>query len=166
MTAALVATPSRNGTGTGGLLVAGIVLATLTEAIASTVLSLGRGDIIGDTYATPDEFAWLDIGYTAPKLVGFLTAHALMSRLDPRRLIIGSTLIMGLACAIATVTARLDLLVALRILQGFSGGTLLVGGQAIIFLAYPRHRQPILQALFAMGGASHDRPGPSGLVAR
>ena len=43
---------------------AGIVLATLTEAIASTVLSLGRGDIIGDTHATPDEFAWLDVGYT------------------------------------------------------------------------------------------------------
>jgi DHA2 family multidrug resistance protein len=45
----------------------------------------------------------------------------------------------------------LDLLVALRIMQGFSGGTLLVAGQAIIFLAYPRSRQPILQALFAMG---------------
>ncbi|MDW9986791.1 MFS transporter, partial [Sinorhizobium meliloti] len=49
------ATPSRDISMAGGLLVAGIVLATLTEAIASTVLSLGRGDIIGDTYATPDE---------------------------------------------------------------------------------------------------------------
>ena len=58
---------------------------------------------------------------------------------------------MGAACGIAAVTARLDLLVALRIMQGFSGGTLLVAGQAIIFLAYPRSRQPILQALFAMG---------------
>ena len=52
----------------------GIVLATLTEAIAGTVLSLGRGYIIGDTYATPDEAAWLDIGYTASKLIGFMTA--------------------------------------------------------------------------------------------
>jgi MFS transporter, DHA2 family, multidrug resistance protein len=127
------------------------VLATLTEAVASTVLSLGRGDIIGDTYATPDEFAWLDIGYTALKLIGFVVAPWLMSRINPRSLIIGSTLVMGTACAIAAITARLDLLVALRIIQGFSGGTLLVGGQAIIFLAYPRHHQPILQALFAMG---------------
>ena len=127
------------------------MLATLTEAIASTVLSLGRGDIIGDTYATPDEFAWLDIGYTASKLIGFMAAPWLMSRIDPRRLIIGATLVMGAACGIAAITARLDLLVALRIIQGFSGGTLLVGGQAIIFLAYPRSRQPILQALFAMG---------------
>jgi MFS transporter, DHA2 family, multidrug resistance protein len=36
-------------------------------------------------------------------------------------------------------------------IQGFSGGTLLVTGQAIIFLAYPKSCQPILQALFAMG---------------
>jgi DHA2 family multidrug resistance protein len=35
------------------------MLASLTEAIAAgTLLSLGRGDIIGDTHATPDEFAW------------------------------------------------------------------------------------------------------------
>lgn len=151
MTAAVGVTLHRNGSATGACLVAGIVLATLTEAIASTVLSLGRGDIIGDTYATPDEFAWLDIGYIAPKFIGFMAAPWLMSRVDPRSLIIGSTLVMGAACAIAVITARLDLLVALRIIQGFAGGTLLVGGQAFIFLAYPRGRQPILQALFATG---------------
>lgn len=145
------ATPSRDISMAGGLLVAGIVLATLTEAIASTVLSLGRGDIIGDTYATPDEFAWLDVGYTTFKLIGFMAASWLMSRFDPRNLVVGSTLAMGMACGIAAMTARLDLLVALRMIQGFSGGTLLVGGQAIIFLTFPHSRQPLLQAFFAMG---------------
>jgi len=152
MITAVATTPSRGRpTTTGALLVAGIVLATLTEAIASTVLSLGRGDIIGDTYATPDEFAWLDVGYTALKLIGFMAAPWLMNRIHPRGLIIGSTLVMGMACGIAAIVVRLDLLVALRIVQGFSGGTLLVAGQTIIFLAYPRSHQPVLQALFAMG---------------
>lgn len=151
MTMAVTAIPERERSATGALLVTGIVLAALTEAIASTVLSLGRGDIIGDTYATPDEFAWLDVGYTSFKLIGFMTAPWLLSRIHPLRLIIASTLAMGLACAIAAMATRLDLLVVLRVIQGFSGGTLLVGGQAIIFLAYPRTRQPILQALFAMG---------------
>ena len=147
---ALVIPADRDQSG-GAVLVVGIVLAVLTEAIASTVLSLGRNDIIGDTYATPDEFAWLDIGYTAPKLIAFLVAPWLMSRLNPRCLTIGATLAMGTACGIAAITARLELLIALRLIQGFSGGLLLVGGQAIIFLAFPRSRQPILQALFAMG---------------
>ena len=151
MTTAAITTPSIGRSTSGVLLFAGIVLATLTEAIASTVLALGRGDIIGDTYATPDEFAWLDIGYITLKLIGFMTAPWLMKRYCARNVIIGSTLVMGLACGIAAITARLDLLVALRIIQGFAGGTLLVGGQAIIFRAFARSHQPILQALFAMG---------------
>ena len=151
MSTAIAATPDRDRAPTGPLLVTAIVLATLTEAIASTVLSLGRNDMIGDIHATPDEFAWLDIGYTASKLIGLMAAPWLINRIDPRRLIVGATLVMGAACGIAAITARLDLLVALRVIQGFSGGTLLVAGQAIIFLAYPRSCQPILQALFAMG---------------
>lgn len=132
------------------LLVAGVCLAALTEAVAGTVLSLGRGDIIGDTYATPDEFAWLDVAYTALKLSGFLAAPWAMDRFGPRTLLIGSTLIMGAACALAALTARLDLLIGLRVAQGFCGGTLLVAGQAIIFLGFPRTSQPVLQSLFAM----------------
>ena len=151
MTTAIAATPDRDKPATGYLLVAGVVLATLTEAIAGTFLALGRGYISGDAHAAPDEAAWLDIGYTSLKLIGFMVAPWLMTRINPHRLIIGATLVMGAACGIAAITTRLDLLIALRVIQGFSGGALLVGGQAIIFLAYPQSRQPILQALFAMG---------------
>ena len=151
MTPAVAITAGRDRRAAGVLLVTGIVLATLTEAIAGTVLSLGRGYINGDAHATPDESAWLDIGYTTLKLIAFMAAPWLMSRVNPRSLMVGSTLVMGTACGIAAVTARLDLLIALRVIQGFAGGALLVGGQAIIFLAYPQSRQPILQALFAMG---------------
>lgn len=147
----LVVTPSRDTASVGGFLVTGIILAALTEAIASTVLALGRGDIAGDTYATPDEFAWLDVGYTALKLVGFMAAPWAMTRMAPRNIMLVSTLAMGMACGLAAIAARLDLLVALRVVQGFAGGILLVAGQATIFLVYPRARQPILQALFATG---------------
>ena len=151
MITAIAATPDRNKPATGYLLVAGVVLATLTEAIAGTVLALGRGHIGGDAHASPDEAAWLDVGYTSLKLIGFMVAPWLMTRITARRLIIGATLVMGTACGIAAITTRLDLLIALRVIQGFSGGALLIGGQAIIFLAYPLSRQPVLQALFAMG---------------
>jgi DHA2 family multidrug resistance protein len=151
MTTAVVATLDRDRSAAGAFLVAGIVLATLTEAIASTVLSLGRGYIIGDTHVTPDEFAWLDIGYIALKLIGFMVAPWLIHRIDPRRLMIAATLVMGAACGITVVTARLDLLIVLRIMQGLSGGILLVAGQTIIFHAYSRSHQPLLQALFATG---------------
>jgi len=134
----------------GVLLIAGICLAALTEAIAGTILSLGRADIIGDTHATADEFAWLEVSYTTLKLSGFLAASWAMDRFGPRTLMIVSTLTMGASCALAVVTTRLDLLVALRALQGFSGGILLVTGQTILFLSFTRNRQPLVQAAFAM----------------
>lgn len=151
MTMAATAMPGRSSAAAGALLLTGIVLAALTEALAGTVLSLGRGDIIGDTSATPDEFAWLDIGYITLKLIGFMTAPWLMSRLDPRSVLVAATLAMGLASGIAAMTARLDLLIGLRLVQGLSGGALLVAGQTLIFLRFPPAQQPLLQALFAMG---------------
>jgi DHA2 family multidrug resistance protein len=132
-------------------LFAGILLAALTEAVAGTVLSLGRGYIIGDIYATPDEFAWLDIGYTSAKLAAFLALPWLVDRVGARALLVGATLVMGAACGLAAATPRLDLLIGLRIIQGGCGGALLIAGQMIVFLAYPRPRQPLLQALFAIG---------------
>ncbi|MGB3389628.1 MAG: DHA2 family efflux MFS transporter permease subunit [Pseudaminobacter sp.] len=151
MTTAVATAPGREGSAARILLVAGITIAALTEAVASTALSLGRGDLIGDTHATPDEFAWLDIGYTALKMIGFMTVPWLVDRINPRTLVVGATLVMGMACAAAGITAQLDVLIVLRIVQGFCGGVLLVAGQAVLFLAYPARWQPMLQALFAMG---------------
>jgi len=146
-----VASPSREPAA-GPLLLVGIILAAMTEAVAGTVLALGRADILGDVHATPDEFAWLDIGYASLKLIGFLFAAPLMTWVTPYRLVIAMTLVMGAACLIAAIAVvQLDLLIALRMVQGFAGGTLLVAGQAIVFFVYPRVHQPMLQALFAMG---------------
>jgi len=135
----------------GWALVAGIVLASLTEAIAGTAFALGRSDAIGDIHATPDEFAWLDISYIGLKLIGFALTPWLLTRVQPRSVLLGATLAMGAACALAAFVARLDALIVLRALQGLSGAALLVSGQTILFLTWPARRQPLLQALFAIG---------------
>jgi DHA2 family multidrug resistance protein len=144
-------TSARADGSAGRLLVIGLVLAALAEAIAGTALSLGRADIIGDIHATPDEFAWLDVGYTAMKFTGFMVAPWLLGRGGARTTMLGATLVIGVACATAALTTSLGVLIALRSLQGLSGGVLLVAGQTLLFQLYPRARQPIIQALFAMG---------------
>jgi DHA2 family multidrug resistance protein len=143
--------PSRGRAAAGVVLLVAIGLASLTEAIAGTVLALGRADISGDIHATPDEFAWLDVGYTAMKMLGYLLAPWLISRVECVRLVAAATLAMGLASAIAGCTADQDALVALRVIQGLAGGILLVTGQTALFLAYPARVQPLVQALFAVG---------------
>jgi MFS transporter, DHA2 family, multidrug resistance protein len=151
MTAAALTSAAGERSSFGWLLIAGITLAAVTEAVASTALSLGRSDIIGDTHATPDEFAWLDVGYVALKLIGFACAPWLLTRASPRICLIAATLAMGAACGAAALSTRLDVLIVLRMAQGIAGAILLVSGQAILFRDYPRASQPVLQAIFAMG---------------
>lgn len=132
-------------------LITGIILAALTEAVAATVLSMARMDMIGDTYATPDEFALLDVGYTAAKLTAFVLAPWLMGRLSPQTCLRTATGLMTLVCGATTLTVDLDTLVVLRLLQGLAGGVLLVSGQTLLFQTFSRTQQPVVQCLFAIG---------------
>lgn len=133
------------------VLLAGLVLAAFAEALAGTLLALGRADIVGDTAATLDEFAWLDVAYTAAKITGFAMAPWLLSRLRPTHAAAVATLSLGAASVLAAVTTRLELLIVLRAIQGLAGGALLVCAQTLLFLEFPRLGQPVLQAVFAVG---------------
>jgi len=132
-------------------LIVGISVAALAEAIASTAISTGRLDMIGDTHATPDEFAWLDIGFTASKLIAFLLTPWLMGRLSETTTLRVATGLLALACGVAVLTDDLHLLIAIRMAQGFAGGLLLVSGQAALFRSFPAGTQPLIQAVFAIG---------------
>ena len=91
-------------TARGWLLIAGVTLAALSEAISGTVLATGRLDVIGDIHATPDELAWLDVGYTATKLVAFLIAPWLLGYLSGTVAIRSATGLLTLACGLAAAT--------------------------------------------------------------
>src|SRR5690606_35544948 len=124
MTIALARQAQDRGRAPGWLLIGGIVLASLTEAIGGTALSLSAGDIMGDIHATPDEFAWLDIGYTAAKLTGFALTPWLLARVRPCRALLAATLATGAAGGLAAFTATFALFILLRAIQGSAGAVL------------------------------------------
>jgi DHA2 family multidrug resistance protein len=140
-----------SATDPGWLLIAGIVGASLTEALAGTALTLPAAEIAGDVHATPDELAWLGMAYTAAKLIGFAFTPWLLARVEPRRALVLATLAMGVASCGAAFSVSLGPLIVLRTHQGVAGAVLLVAGQAILFMAYSAARQPVIQALFAIG---------------
>src|SRR3546814_19290719 len=89
----------------------------------------------------------LDVGFTAFKLIGFAFAPWLLTRVDPRQVLLAATLVMGAASALAAAVTGLDLLVVLRAVQGLSGATLLVAGQEILFWNWAAARQAFLPEL-------------------
>jgi DHA2 family multidrug resistance protein len=133
------------------ILTAGVTLAAIGEACASTALSLGRVDLIGDLHASPDQFAWLDMSYIIAKLFAFFLAPWLASRFPIQRCVQVSVVGITFLCSVAMLTTNLQAQIALRTLEGLCGGVLLVGGQAMLFRAYPRKTQAVPQGFFAFG---------------
>lgn len=132
------------------LLLAGTTIAALTEAIAGTVLTFARFDIMGDAGASPDDFAAMDYGYTAAKLVAFVMTVWLARKLTLKTTLMVATLAMSVAAGLAAFTADLTALFVLRLLQGFAGGAILVSGQALLLRSFPKSSQAFVQSTFAL----------------
>lgn len=133
------------------LLIAGVFLAVLAEALTGTALSFGRIDMLGDLYTTTDEFAWLDIGYTAVKLCGFMMVPALFARFKPIRVMQAASFVMTVFSLAMLATADLPPLILIRLIQGVSGGILIVSGQTLLFNVFDGKGQAGAQLVFALG---------------
>ena len=132
------------------LLLAGVFLSSLAEALTGTALALGRLDMMGDLHSTPDEFAWLDIAYTAAKLCGFMLVPALYARFRAIPVLLFFCSVLGAGSVFMTCPFSLFPLVALRVAQGLAGGVILVGGQALLFRSFNGKWQALAQLVFAV----------------
>ncbi|RWM18556.1 MFS transporter [Mesorhizobium sp.] len=133
------------------MIATGVVLAAFMDAVASTALSIGRIDMLGDTYATPDELAMVDIVFIAAKLTAFLIAPLFVMTAKPTACLRAGTVALLLASAAMTFSVDLTWIWICRIVQGLAGGTILVAGQTLLFFRFPHRYQPIVQAVFAVG---------------
>lgn len=133
------------------LVLTGVVLTAVMDSIASTALSIGRLDMLGDIHATTDEFATFDIAFLAAKLTGFLVAPLFVAALKPTACLRAGTVALLLASAAMISSADIAWIDFCRIVQGFAGATVLVAGQTLLFLRFPSRQQPIVQALLALG---------------
>lgn len=135
-------------------LLCGATVVVLTDAIAGTALSLARLDMMGDTHASYDEFAKLDYGYTAVKLIAFVLTPWIASRLSLQRSVLIAATLMTLACTIAAYVSNLHGIFALRLIQGASSGILLVGTQGLLFRRFQLKVQPFVQSIYAIGAVA------------
>ncbi|PZV34565.1 MFS transporter [Mesorhizobium kowhaii] len=133
------------------LVLTGVVLTAVMDSIASTALSIGRLDMLGDIHATTDEFATFDIAFLAAKLTGFLVAPLFVAALKPTPCLRAGTVALLLASAAMISSVDIAWIDVCRIVQGLAGATVLVAGQTLLFLRFPNRQQPIVQALLALG---------------
>lgn len=149
------------------ILVAAAALAAGADGWVSAASPFARLGLMGDSAATADQFAWLDILYLAARLVAFVLAPSVIAAVGARRSAAAAALALAAACAAAAASASLPWLYGARLLQGAAGGLLLTAAQSLLFEAVSPRRQALAQAIFALGAVvvpTSVAPGLDGLL--
>ncbi|MCA1439400.1 MFS transporter [Ensifer sp. IC4062] len=97
---------------------AGSFLVNLSAQFAATNIA----DIQAGLFSTADEGSWILTAYTMGNCAGIVTSGLLIGALSIGRYLVVSSILFGAIAIVCAMTTDLDLMVALRSVQGFAAG--------------------------------------------
>ena len=137
--------------GKRALLVGSVMLATLMQALDTTIANVALPDMQGSLSATQDQASWVLTSYIVAAAILTPVTGWLAGSLGRRRLLIiavsGFT-VASLLCGIATGIGEM---VVYRVLQGVFGASLVPISQSLLLDAFPREKHGAAMALWGMG---------------
>ena len=134
-----------------GLLIGSIMLATLMQAIDTTIANVALPDMQGSLSATQDQVAWVLTSYIVAAAILTPVTGWLASTLGRRRLLVlavGGFTVASVLCGIATGIGEM---VLFRVMQGVFGAALVPISQSLLLDVFPREKHGAAMALWGMG---------------
>ena len=134
-----------------GALTVCMILATLMQALDTTIANVALPYMQGSVSASQDQIAWVLTSYIVAAAIMTPPTGFLASRFGLKRLFlvaIGGFTVASMLCGMAQ---SLNQIVLFRILQGAFGASLVPLSQTVLFASYPRERQGFAMALFGIG---------------
>ena len=144
-----------------GILFATIMLATILQALDSTIAAVALPHMQGTFSATQEQVAWVLTSYIVASAITTPMAGFLSSRLGRKRLYllaVGGFTLTSMLCGLAT---SLEQMVLFRVMQGIFGAPLVPVAQATLLDNFPQERQGSAMAMFGMGVMLGPVLGPS-----
>ena len=115
----------------------GMFMAILDVQIVATSLPTIQEDLA----MAQDQASWIQTAYLIAEIVSIPLTGVLTRRLGLRRLFAISVLVFTLASCGCAASSGFGELIAWRVLQGFSGGTLIPSVFSAVFLLFPYRQQ-------------------------
>jgi DHA2 family multidrug resistance protein len=143
--------PTHREVANRGLLVVSVMLATLMQALDTTIANVALPNMQGTLSATQDQIAWVLTSYIVAAAIATPATGWLASVMGRRRLLliaIAGFTVASVLCGIATTIGEM---VAFRLLQGLFGAALVPLSQSTLLDVYPREKHGAAMALWGMG---------------
>lgn len=140
---------------TGGtnriVLVGSVMLATLMQALDTTIANVALPEMQGSLSATQDQASWVLTSYIVAAAIMTPVTGWLAARLGRRRMLIiavGGFTFASLLCAMADSIGQM---VVFRILQGLFGASLVPISQSLLLDEFPPEKHGAAMAMWGMG---------------
>ncbi|MBW7886612.1 MAG: DHA2 family efflux MFS transporter permease subunit, partial [Caldilineaceae bacterium] len=144
-----------------GFITASVMLATIMQALDTTIANVALPHMQGTMGATQDQISWVLTSYIVAAaifmpLTGFLTA-----RWGRKRIFMWAVVGFTMASMLCGAAQSLNQIVLFRLLQGVFGASLVPLSQAVLLDTYPRERHGSAMAMWGVGVMVGPILGPS-----
>jgi DHA2 family multidrug resistance protein len=133
-----------------------VVLATVMQALDTTIANVSLPYIQGSVAANQDEIEWVLTSYIVAAAIMTQPTGFLAERLGVKRLFLTSIVGFTIASVLCGMAHSLVEIVLFRLIQGAFGAGLVPLSQAVRLNIYPKERQG--QAMASWGDGHHDWP--------
>jgi MFS transporter, DHA2 family, multidrug resistance protein len=134
-----------------GMITATVMLATLMQALDTTIANVALPYMQGSLSATRDEINWVLTSYIVAAAIITPATGWLEARFGRKPLFLTSVIgfiVTSMLCGAAVSLAQI---VVFRLLQGVFGAPLVPLSQSVLLDAYPREQQGQAMAVFGLG---------------
>lgn len=131
------------------LATAGIMLATLTYTLDSTIANIALPHMQGSFSASNDQMVWILTSYMVASAIMTPFSGWLAHRIGHKRLFLISTGLFMVSSMAVGAALTLPQIVIFRIIQGIAGAALLPLSQALMLQMWPARRIPVLMSIWS-----------------
>ena len=139
------------GVGNRTAITACAIIATLMQALDTTIANVALPYMQGSVSASQDQIDWVLTSYIVAAAIMTPPTGFLASRFGLKRLFLVSIAGFTVASMLCGMAQTVTQIVLFRVLQGGFGAALVPISQTVLLGAYPRERQGFAMALFGMG---------------
>jgi MFS transporter, DHA2 family, multidrug resistance protein len=137
-----------------------VILATLMQALDTTIANVALPYIQGSVSASQDQIAWVLTSYIAAAAIMTPPTGYLAGRFGVKPLFLICVAGFTVASMLCGMAQSLVQIVLFRVLQGMFGAALVPLSQSVLLSIYPPERQGFAMALFGVGVMAGPVLGP------
>lgn len=153
--------PTAQATPNRGLITLSVMLATIMQALDTTIANVALPHMQGAMGATQDQISWVLTSYIVAAAIFMPLTGFLAARLGRKRVFLWAVAGFTVASMLCGAAQSLTQIVAFRMLQGVFGASLVPLSQTVLLDTYPREKHGSAMALWGVGVMVGPILGPS-----